>query len=41
MSLTPVANGKKSSIRKIYIILFGLLWEVELTYTVYKFLPSS
>ena len=41
MSTTPVANGKKSSIRKILIILFGHLWVVEETYTVYKFLPSS
>ena len=32
---------KKSSIRKILIILFGHLWVVEETYTVYKFLPSS
>jgi hypothetical protein len=32
---------KKSSIRIILIILFGHLWVVEETYTVYKFLPSS
>jgi hypothetical protein len=32
VSLTPVANGKKSSIRKILIILFGHLWAVEETY---------
>jgi hypothetical protein len=30
--LTPGANGKKSSIIKVIIILFGHLWEVELTY---------
>jgi hypothetical protein len=29
VSLTPVANKKKSSIRKILIILFGQLWVVE------------
>jgi hypothetical protein len=28
----PVANGKKSSILKVLIILFGHLWEVDLTY---------
>jgi hypothetical protein len=27
----PVANGKKSSIKNVLIILFGHLWEVELT----------
>jgi hypothetical protein len=32
VSLTPLANGKKSSIRKVLIILSGHLWEVELTY---------
>jgi hypothetical protein len=35
-----VANGKKSSIIKVLIILFGHLWEVELTYRyifVFKF----
>jgi hypothetical protein len=31
---------KKSSIRKI-LILLGHLWIVELTHTVYTFLPSS
>jgi hypothetical protein len=31
---------KKSSIRKILIILFGHLWVIEETY-IYKFLPSS
>jgi hypothetical protein len=31
--LTPVANGKKSSIIKVLIILFGHLWLVALTYT--------
>ncbi len=31
VSLTPVANWKKSSIIKVIIILFGHLWEVELT----------
>jgi hypothetical protein len=31
---------KKSSIRKILIILFGHLWVVEETY-IYKLLPSS
>jgi hypothetical protein len=39
VSTTPVANGKKSSIRKILIILFSHLWVVEETY-IYKFLPS-
>jgi hypothetical protein len=32
VSLTRVANGKKFSIRKFLIILFGHLWVVELTY---------
>jgi hypothetical protein len=32
---------KKSSIRKILIILFGHLWVVEDIYIQYKFLPSS
>ncbi len=32
VSLTPVANEKKTSIIKVLIILFGHLWEVELTY---------
>jgi hypothetical protein len=32
VSLTPVANGKKSSIIKVLIILIGHFWEVELTY---------
>jgi hypothetical protein len=32
VSLTPVSNGKKSAIIKVLIILFGHLWEVELTY---------
>ncbi len=41
MSTTPVANGKKTSISKILIILFGHLWVVEETYCIYKFLPSS
>jgi hypothetical protein len=36
VSLTPVTNGKKSSIIKVLIILFEHLWEVELT-----FLPSD
>jgi hypothetical protein len=39
VSLTPEKKWKKSSIRKILIILFGHLWVVEETYT--KFLPSS
>jgi hypothetical protein len=30
--LKPVANGKKSLIRKVFDVLFGHLWEVELTY---------
>jgi hypothetical protein len=29
--LTPVENGKKISITKFFTILFGHLWEVELT----------
>jgi hypothetical protein len=29
---TPVANGKKTSIRKVLNILFGHLWVVELKY---------
>jgi hypothetical protein len=32
VSVTLVANGKKSSIRKVLNILFGHLWVVELTY---------
>jgi hypothetical protein len=32
VSLTLVTNEKKSSIRKILIILFGHLWIEELTY---------
>jgi hypothetical protein len=32
VSLTPVANGKKSSIIIVLIILIGHLLEVELTY---------
>ncbi len=31
-SLTPVCKWKKSSIIKVLIILFGHLWEEELTY---------
>jgi hypothetical protein len=30
---TPVANGKKSSIRKVLIVLFGHLWIVELKHS--------
>jgi hypothetical protein len=32
VSLTLVAHGKKSSIIKVLIILFGHLWEEESTY---------
>ncbi len=32
VSLTLVANGKKSSIRKVLTILYGHLWVVELTH---------
>jgi hypothetical protein len=32
VSLTPVENGKKISVIKVLIVLFGHLWEVELTY---------
>ncbi len=32
MSLTSATNGKQSLITKVLIILFGHLWEVELTY---------
>jgi hypothetical protein len=40
-STTPVANGKNLQSEKFLIILFGHLWVVEETYTVYKFLSSS
>jgi hypothetical protein len=33
MSLTPVANIKKSSIIKVLLILFEHLWKVELPFT--------
>jgi hypothetical protein len=32
VSLTPMANGKKSAIRKMFVISFGHLWVVELAY---------
>ncbi len=41
VSLTPVANGNNLQSENFLIILFGHLWVVELTYTVYKFVPSS
>jgi hypothetical protein len=35
------ANGKKSSIRKVVIILFGLIRVVEFTYSLFSLFPTG